>query len=96
MEIRRAFAEGGEMGYRRWVLQQVLKDHRQNQRVLNAASAYAFAGKRKEALQFLWKAYEQRDPRLRWVRAFPEYWSLYGDPEYNRLLKQIGLPETTK
>ncbi len=96
VEIRRAFAEGGEMGYRRWVLQQVFKDHGQNQRVLNTASAYAFAGKRKEALQFLWKAYEQRDPRLRWVRAFPEYWSLYGDPEYNRLLKQIGLPETTK
>jgi eukaryotic-like serine/threonine-protein kinase len=96
VEIRRAFASGGEAGYKRWALQRVLNDPRQNSRALNVASAYAFAGDRSHALQFLSKAYEQGDPRLKWVRAFPQYWFLYGDPGYNRLLKQIGLPETTK
>jgi hypothetical protein len=30
------------------------------------------------------------------LRAYPQYWFLYGDPEYNGLLKRLGLPETTK
>ena len=60
------------------------------------ASAYAFAGNRDRALQFLRKAYQQGDPRLKMLRAYPQYWFLYGDPEYNGLLKRLGLPETTK
>jgi hypothetical protein len=27
---------------------------------------------------------------------YPQYWFLYSDPEYNDLLKKLGLPETTK
>lgn len=95
-EIRRVFANGGEAGYKRWVLQRALSDPLQNQRAINLASAYAFAGDREHALQYLERAYEQGDPRLRWVRAYPQYWFLYGDPGYNALLKRIGLPETTK
>jgi eukaryotic-like serine/threonine-protein kinase len=95
-EIRRVFANGGEAGYRQWFLQRVLKDPRQNQRALSLASAYAFAGDRDKAIQYLNKAYMDRDPRLEWIRAFPQYWFLWGDPEYNALLKKIGLTETRK
>ena len=95
-EIRRVLTQGGEAGYRQWVLHQILKDPRQNQRALSVASGYAFAGDREKALQYLQKAYADRDPRMQWVRAFPQYWFLWGDPEYNALLKKIGLPETTK
>jgi hypothetical protein len=45
---------------------------------------------------FMRKAFEQSDPRLRFVRAYPQYWFLYGDPEYNAILKDIGLPKTAK
>ena len=95
-EIHRAFASGGEAGYKRWALQRVLDDPLQNQRALNVASAYAFAGDREHALQFLQKACEQGDPRVKWVRAYPQYWFLHGDPQYNNLLNTIGLPETAK
>jgi serine/threonine protein kinase/tetratricopeptide (TPR) repeat protein len=94
--IKRAIANGGEAGYTRWALQGVLSDHRQSQRAFSVASAYGFTADRQHTLQFLWKAREQGDPRLRWVRALPQYWFLYNDPEYNRFLKQIGLTETTK
>jgi len=94
--IKQAFATGGEGGYTRWCLRRVLSDPRQSQRAFTVASAYGFTGDRQHTLQFLWKALEQGDPRLRWVRALPQYWFLYGDTEYNKFLKQIGLPETTK
>jgi eukaryotic-like serine/threonine-protein kinase len=95
-EIREAFARGGEAGYRQWVLRRVLSDPTQNQRAFNVAGAYAAFGDRKHALQFLQKACEEGDPRVKWMRAYPQYWFLYGDPEYNDLLRKIGLPETTK
>ena len=95
-EIRRVIANGGELGYKRWALQRVLQDPTQNQRAITVASAYAFVGDREQALQYLRKAYEQGDPRIKFLRAYPQYWLLYGDPKYNDLLKKIGLPETTK
>ena len=94
--IRRVFQQSGEAGYRQWVLQQALKDPRQNQRALSLASAYAFAGNRDKSMHYLNQAYIDRDPRLEWVRAFPQYWFLRGDPEYNALLRKIGLPATEK
>ena len=45
-EIHRAFASGGEAGYKQWALQRVLNDPTQNDRAINVASAYAFAGNR--------------------------------------------------
>jgi serine/threonine-protein kinase len=95
-EIHRAFASGGEAGYKQWWLQRVLSDPTQNDRAINMASAYAFTGNRDRALLFLRKAYEQGDPRLKMLRAYPQYWFLWGDSEYNGLLKKLGLPETTK
>jgi len=94
--MKQAFASGGEVGYRRWVLQRVLSDPRQNQRAFTVASAYGFSKDRRYTLQYLGKAREQRDPRLRWARALPQFWFLYGDPGYNAFLRQVGLPETAR
>ena len=74
----------------------MLSDPSQNHRAINLASAFALAGDRDLALKFLREAYEQGDPKLKMLRAYPQYWFLYGDPEYNDLLKKLGLPETTK
>ncbi|HTZ32007.1 MAG TPA: protein kinase [Methylomirabilota bacterium] len=92
--IHQAISGGGEAGYRRWFLQRVLSDPRQNQRAFTVAAAYGLVEDRRHTLQYLGKAREQRDPRLRWVRALPQFWFLSGDPEFNRFLKQVGLPET--
>ncbi len=94
--IHRAFANSGEDGYKRLTLQQVLHQPHQNERAIILASAYAFAGDREHALQYLHQAYEQGDPRLKMLRAYPQYWFLYGDPEYNALVQQMGLPTTTR
>jgi serine/threonine protein kinase len=94
-KIRETFARGGETAYRQWLLQRVLSDPTQNQRAINVASAYGFTADREHALRYLQKAYEQDDSRLKFIRAYPQFWFLHGDPEYNALLKRIGLPETT-
>ena len=95
-KIRETFARGGETAYRQWLLQRVLSDPTQNQRAINVASAYGFTADREHALRYLQKAYEQDDSRLKFIRAYPQFWFLHGDPEYNALLKRIGLPETSK
>jgi len=95
-EIQRAFASSGEAGYKQWALQRVLNDPTQNDRAINLTSAHWFAANRDRALQFLPKACQQGDPRLKMLRAYPRSWILYGDPEYNDLLKRLGLAETTK
>jgi Tfp pilus assembly protein PilF len=95
-QIHAVFAKNGEMGFRQWSLKRVLQDPAQNQRAMNLASAYAFVGDRERTLSFLRRATAEGDPRLRMVRGHPQYWFLYGDPEYNAILKKVGLPETTK
>lgn len=95
-EIHRAFASSGEAGYKQWAPQRVLNDRAQNDRAINVASAHSFVGNRDRALQFLRKARQQGDPRLKTLCAYPQSWFLYGDPEYNDLLKRLGLAETTK
>jgi serine/threonine-protein kinase len=95
-EIHQLFARGGETAYRQWALQRVLKDPAQNHRAINIASAYAFVRDRERTLAYLRKATEQNDPKLRMILAYPQYWFLYGDAEYNAILKMVGLPETVK
>lgn len=95
-EIRQVFARGGEAAYNQWLLQRALSEPAQSQRATNIASAYAWVGDRKHTMQYLQQAFRQGDPRLRFVRAYPQYWFLEGDPEYNALLTKVGLPATTK
>ena len=69
-------------------LQRVLEDPRQNQRALSLASAYAFAGNRDKAMQYLTQAYIDRDPRLQFVRALPQYCFLWGESRIQRASKE--------
>jgi hypothetical protein len=95
-EIHRVIARDGEVGYRQWMLRRVLNDPLRRQRAMNLASAYGLAEDRDHALQYLKQARAEGDPRVTYVRAYPHFWFLYGDPEFNDLLKKAGLPETTK
>jgi len=95
-EIHRVITNEGEAGYRRWMLRRVLNDPVRSQRAINLAFAYGLSGDRDHTLLYLRKAYDEGDPRIKYVRAYPNFWSLYGDPEFNALLNNVGLPETKK
>ena len=55
------------------------------------AAVYAFIGNKQKALSFLYKAYEQHDIELLWLKVDPMLHSLREFPFYIELLKKIGL-----
>jgi len=55
------------------------------------ASAYAFIGNKQKCLSFLYKAYEQHDIELLWLKKDPMLNSVKELPFYLELLKKIGL-----
>jgi len=58
---------------------------------VDAASNYLMAGDNARALDWLEKAYEQRDPNMPYLSCFPLYDPLRPDPRFQSLLRRIGL-----
>jgi tetratricopeptide (TPR) repeat protein len=58
------------------------------------AYAYAAAGNKDKALEYLERAYEERDPNLVTIKMSEVYDFLSDDPRYRELIKKIGLPDT--
>ncbi|HJY85960.1 MAG TPA: protein kinase [Candidatus Acidoferrales bacterium] len=56
------------------------------------AGVYVGLGERKQAIEWLEKAYEQRDSLLPWIKVAPTFDSLRWDPRFQDLLRRIGLP----
>jgi tetratricopeptide (TPR) repeat protein len=56
------------------------------------ASAYALLGKKQEALGYLKTGWQKRDPSMLYLRLEVAFYTLEKEPEYQSLLKQIGLP----
>jgi tetratricopeptide (TPR) repeat protein len=56
------------------------------------ASAYALLGKKREALAYLKTGWQNRDPWMIYVRMDVAFYPLENEPEYQSLLKQIGIP----
>jgi TolB-like protein/predicted Ser/Thr protein kinase len=59
---------------------------------LGVANAYAEAGERDPAFQWLEKAFAERTPQLLHIVADPAYDDLRGDPRYKDLIRRIGIP----
>jgi TolB-like protein/predicted Zn-dependent protease len=57
------------------------------------SSVYAFRGELDEALKWLERAYEQKDPSLLLLKSQLMFDKLEGDPRYKTLLKKMNLPE---
>jgi TolB-like protein len=57
------------------------------------ASVYGYRGERDEALKWLDRSYEQRDPNLFFIKWNPFLKILESDPRYKLFLKKINLPE---
>jgi eukaryotic-like serine/threonine-protein kinase len=58
----------------------------------NAALAYALAGDRDKAFEYLERAYSEEDSELMAVIRFPGFDSLHSDPRWAELLGKLGLP----
>ncbi len=57
------------------------------------AYAYAATGNKDKALEYLGKAYEEREPNLVTIKTSEVYVFLSDDPRFIALIKKIGLPE---
>jgi len=44
-------------------------------------------------LDYLEKAYFERDGELTWLKVDPEWDNIRSDPRYSNLLRRIGLPQ---
>ncbi len=54
----------------------------------------AIIGETEEAMTWLERAYEERDPLLLNAKTDPHLDSLRSDPRYDDLLRRIGFPES--
>jgi len=93
-EFLTAFRTGGPNGYWQKNLQGTLwQQEHGGAGTLELASAYARVGDKEKALEWLQKAYEERNGNITLVNSYPDYKSLRGDPRFSALLKRIGLPD---
>src|ERR1700730_1456403 len=89
-----AFRTGGPNGYWQKNLQVTLRAQEHGGTgTLELASAYARVGDKEKSLEWLQKAYEERNGNITLVNSFPDYKRLRGDPRFSALLKRIGLPD---
>jgi serine/threonine protein kinase len=93
-EFLKAFRTGGPNGYWQKNLAVALKEHEQSgPGALDLAGAYARVGDKEKALEWLQKAYEERDGNITLVKYLPDFKSLHGDRGFSYLLRRIGLPD---
>ncbi|MEZ5345977.1 MAG: protein kinase [Pyrinomonadaceae bacterium] len=103
-EIRRlksAFDKNGWKGFWGLYLKELLakRDSRIEQGgdffVSSESIAYAYAatGNKEKAVEYLSKAYEEGDPGLVTIKMSKVYDILNGEPQYDSLIKKIGLPD---
>ena len=57
------------------------------------AEVYAYRGARNEALQWLERAYVQKDATLKWIARDPTLTNVASDPRYKAFLRKMNLPE---
>lgn len=56
-----------------------------------AVRVYALLGDMPEAFKWLERGYAANSSGMLWLRTWPEYRSLYGDPRFEALVKKVGL-----
>lgn len=93
-EFLNAFRTGGPNGYWQKNLQGTLQQQEHGDAgTLDLAGAYARVGDKDKSVEWLQKAYEERNGDLTLVNSHPDYKNLRGDPRFVALLKRIGLPD---
>jgi serine/threonine protein kinase/tetratricopeptide (TPR) repeat protein len=78
-EAQRMLAELKDLSNRRYVAP------------FDIALVYAGLGEKRQALEWLERAYEDHSYRLTWIKCWPQFDSLRGDPRFQDLLRRMGL-----
>jgi hypothetical protein len=60
---------------------------------MNAANNYVMAGDNARALDWLEKAYAERDPNMTYISCMPFWDPLRAEPRFQALLRQMNLPQ---
>jgi TolB-like protein len=86
------YKSGGPAGARRAYAEYRAAKATSPRNALDIAGAYADAGDRDKAMEWLEKAFAARLPTLLHVVATPAFDSMHDDPRYRALLRRIGIP----
>ncbi len=93
-ELRNAYQRYGLRGFRQKQLQLALARWTGwHVDAFQIASFYARLGDPKQALAWLEKATEARSGMLIWIRMYPDFKNLLSHPEFQHLVRRVGLPE---
>jgi len=60
---------------------------------VEVANLYAFAGENGQALDWLKRGFEERDPNIPYMHILPVFSELHAEPEFVELKRNAGLPE---
>ncbi|HAF12700.1 MAG TPA: hypothetical protein DCK99_03170, partial [Blastocatellia bacterium] len=89
-----ALAKSGKQAEARGLLEELLK--LSTQRYVppyHIALIYNGLGARDETLAWLEKGYEQRDPKMVFLKVEPKWNNLRADPRFQDLLRRVGFPQ---
>jgi TolB-like protein/Flp pilus assembly protein TadD len=60
---------------------------------IHLANLYVHAGDRERTLEWLQRAFEERDPNIPYIPAGPQWDPVRADPRFQDLVRRIGLPQ---
>jgi Flp pilus assembly protein TadD len=89
-----ALAKSGKQAEARALLEELLKLSTERYvSPYNIALIYNGLNERDETLAWLEKGYEQRDPKMVFLRVEPKWNNLRADPRFQDLLRRVGFPQ---
>ncbi len=89
-----ALAKSGKRDEARAMLDELLKLSKERfVSPYHIALVYNGLGERDEALAWLEKGFEQRDPKMAFLKVEPKWKNLRDDPRFKAMLKRLNLPE---
>jgi len=92
--LKKGYAESSYAGALRQATAVELAKHGDEGGVaFDAGSNYAMAGDRARALDWLEKAYAERDPNMTYISCMPIFDPLRAEPRFQALLRRMNLPQ---
>ena len=92
--LDRGYAQGGYAGAMRLAAETLAAlSKRTYVQAMQIAKLYAHAGEKDRALDWLEKAYQERESRLVYLGVVPGWDPLRDDPRFQDLLRRMNLPE---
>jgi Flp pilus assembly protein TadD len=64
-----------------------------NRRALDVARTYGVIGDQQRTLEWLARAWQERDPQVVWLKIDPRFRSIRETPQYKKYLGQLGLAQ---